>query len=70
MSVIVVFEGREITGLSQKGAEAFVKQNKGAHIKGQVVVAPIEKKNVEVAAEDNIEQPKRTRTRKPLNNEN
>jgi len=63
MEVIVVFEGKEITNLSKLGAEAFVKQNKGAHIKGVETVAPVVKKK-ETAAGDVDEPYKRERTQK------
>jgi len=63
MEVIVIFEGKEITNLSKLGAEAFVKQNKGAHIKGVETVAPVVKKK-ETAAGDVDEPYKRERTQK------
>lgn len=75
--VIVVFEGKEITNLSMVGAKAFVKQNKGAYIKGVETVEPIPQKKKEVAAVIEFEEvptenkteevhaiAKRTRTRK------
>jgi hypothetical protein len=62
MSVVVIFEGRKITGLSQRGAEQFVKMNKGAYIEGVEEVKPIEKKKLEEpAAEVKVE---RTRTKR------
>lgn len=64
MSVVVVFNGKKIEGLSQRGAEAFVKQNKGAYIDGIAQVEPIEKKSVEEPAAEVEKVDGRRRTKK------